>query len=71
MSVGMVARHGAPMIVLTGVAAMDRRLGLVHGGAATMSAHIGGGVSTTIVVGRTATTTAQKSPLRDVSAGFI
>jgi hypothetical protein len=67
----MVAHHGATTIAHTGVAAMALRLGLAHGGAATMSAHIGSGVSTTVVVGRTATITAQKSPLRDFAAGFI
>ena len=64
----MVARQGATMIVLIGVAAMDRRLGLVHGGAATMSVHIGGGVSTTVVAGKKGTETI-KQPRATISPG--
>ena len=57
----MVALYGATTIVLTGVAAMARRRGLVPGGAANMSARIRSGVSTTVAVGRTATVTAHKA----------
>ena len=71
MSAGTEVRRGATMIVHTGVAVTDRRLGLVPGGAVIMSVHTGSGVRPTDALVSNGTEGALTSLLRDVSTGFI